>query len=222
MLETILLISPLVIGAVIAAVNSDAIANTLDKFRAWLSRKREDYSQRPGKVSGYFLTPSFSSLLKVTEWTDKVQHKGLQTGIRITAYLYLFAIIVIVALAAAYIILLIAVAILMIWLILWLLGHMLGGSEERKVTQQRTPREQSFFEGMIPFGSTEKEKLDALFGEKDLEIHDDGTIHKPPAGLTLREKIGFMDEDGNIYDTRGFVNRTKIGRIDEDGNIKYW
>jgi len=220
MLETILLISPLIIGAVVVAVNSDAITTTLEKFRAWLSRKREDYSQRTGKVSRYFLTPSLSSLLKVTEWTDKVQNKGLRSGIRVTAYLYLFAIIVVVGLTAAYVILIIAVAILMIWLFLWLLGHMLGGSEERETREVRVPREQGFFEGMIPFGSTEKEKLDALFGEKDLEIHDDGTIHKPPAGLTFREKIGLIDQDGDIYDTRGFANRTKIGRIDEDENIK--
>lgn len=70
MLETILLISPLIIGAVVAAVNANAITNALNKFRAWLSRKREDYSQRPGKISRYFLTPSFSSFLKVKEWFD--------------------------------------------------------------------------------------------------------------------------------------------------------
>lgn len=78
MLETILLISPLVIGAVVAAVNSDAVTNWLDKFRAWLSRKREDYSQHTGKVSRYFLTPSFSSLLKIAEWSDSIQYKGLR------------------------------------------------------------------------------------------------------------------------------------------------
>jgi hypothetical protein len=217
MLETILLISPLIIGAVVAAVNSDAITNTLDKFRAWLSRKREDYSQRPSKVSQYFLSPSFSSLLKVTEWTDSVQHKGLQAGIRIAAYLYLFAIIVVVALAAAYIILLIAVAILMIWLFLWLLGHMLGGGEVRETSRGiRLPREPY---NLQVFGSTEKEKLEALFGEKDLEIEDDGTIYKP--GF-IREKVGFIDDQGRIYDTRGFANRTKIGHIAEDGSVKDW
>lgn len=220
MLELVIFFSPIVIGAVIAIANSDAIENALEKFRAWLYRKREEYSQRPGKVSRYFLAPSFSSLLKIAEWSDNIQHKGLQAGIRVAAYPYLFAIIVIVALVAAYIILLIAVVMLMISLFLWLLGHMLGGGEVRQISRGiRLPREAYILESAIPFGSTEKEKPEELFKEKDLEIEDDGTIYKP--GF-IREKIGFIDENGKIYDTRGFASRRKIGHIDEDGRVKDW
>lgn len=92
--ETLFLIlglSPLVIGGIIAAVNSLNVNNSTEKIEAWTRRQQSLVTTKKGWFSRYIINPILWALVKFFNWTDSFTHRGTKNGVRIAATLYLIA-----------------------------------------------------------------------------------------------------------------------------------
>ncbi len=90
-LNIILLLSPLVIGGVIAAINSDGTNNATERAEGWTRRTQKKASLSNGKFSRYIANPILWAIVKFCDWTDGFTHRGLKNGTRVAATLYLIA-----------------------------------------------------------------------------------------------------------------------------------
>jgi hypothetical protein len=92
--ETLFLIlglSPLVIGGIIAAVNSLAVNNSTEKIEAWARKQQSSAATKKGWLSRYIINPILWLLVKFFNWTDSFTHRGIKNGVRVAATLYLIA-----------------------------------------------------------------------------------------------------------------------------------
>jgi len=90
-LNIILLLTPLVIGGIIAAMNSDSVNNTTEKAEAWTRKTQSNTSVKDGWFSRYIANPILWIIVKFSDWTDSFTHRGLKNGTRVAATLYLIA-----------------------------------------------------------------------------------------------------------------------------------
>lgn len=87
----ILAASPLLIGGIIAAVNSEAINNGTEKTEAWIRRMYYKISAKKGWFASLVIFPILWVLVKFSDWTDSFTHRGLKNGTRVTTTLYFIA-----------------------------------------------------------------------------------------------------------------------------------
>ncbi len=109
-LNILLVISPLLVGAIIAALNSDkanaATEQAEARVRAWRDRALASHSN----LVSILWAPLLKVIVKFFDWTDGFSHRGLKNGVRIAAVLYVIGIWLLLIYAA----IVIALAILMI------------------------------------------------------------------------------------------------------------
>ena len=84
----IVLFLPLVIGGVIAAINADELNDLVDKLEVWLRRRKQRLAEKRGWFSKYVVGPLLWAIVAVCDWTNGFLHRGLKTGVRVTAMLY--------------------------------------------------------------------------------------------------------------------------------------
>lgn len=88
LINILLVISPLLVGGIIAALNSDkanaATEQAEARVRAWRDRA---LASRSSFVS-ILWAPLLKVIVKFFDWTDSFSHRGLKNGVRIAAVLY--------------------------------------------------------------------------------------------------------------------------------------
>ena len=92
--DTILIIlglTPLIIGGIIAGFNSIKVNNRTEKIEAWTRRQQFNVSTKRGWFSRYVLNPILWILVKFFNWTDSFSNRGIKSGVRVSATLYLIA-----------------------------------------------------------------------------------------------------------------------------------
>src|SRR5262249_21962398 len=105
------LLLPLLLGGVVAAVNSTRI-NALTEFvEAKARARRSQAAARTGFVYRYVLYPPLWSIVKFSDWTDGFAHRGLKNGARVSATLYLIGLWVVILYMAAIFVLAIAIVV---------------------------------------------------------------------------------------------------------------
>ena len=88
-LSVLLFTIPLIIGVIIAAINTDSINDATEKSEAWSRRQQATLSLKKGWFSRFILSPILSLIVFFCNWTDSFTHRGLKNGTRVTASLYL-------------------------------------------------------------------------------------------------------------------------------------
>jgi hypothetical protein len=223
----ILLISPLVIGGIIAALNSEGVNTATEKAEAWARKTQGNISKKNGWFSRYIINPILWIIVKFCDWTDDFTHRGLKNGVRVAATLYLIAawcFILYSLFMIAVILIISAVIIYVFYYIVFVLlsnsdGSVKSGYERgRNIFQNSNERqpdvtEMSGFRGQKIYSGTNwfNEELKG-------RVDDEGNIYSGTNWLN-EEKIGRIDKDGAIYKGTNFFNEEKIGRIDHNGNI---
>jgi hypothetical protein len=86
-----LLTTPLIVGGVIALINSDLSNGLTERIEAWIRIRQEKNSYNNGWLARLVIQPMLSILVKFSDWTDSFSHRGLKNGVRITATLYFVA-----------------------------------------------------------------------------------------------------------------------------------
>jgi hypothetical protein len=87
----LLWILPLLIGGIIAAINSDSVNETTEKAESWTRRTQTNVSARNSWFYQYITNPVLWTIVKFCDWTDSFTHRGLKNGVRVAATLYLIA-----------------------------------------------------------------------------------------------------------------------------------
>ena len=223
-LNIILLLTPLVIGGIIAAMNSDSVNTTTENAEAWTRKTQSKTSLKDGWFSRYIANPILWIIVKFSDWTDGFTHRGLKNGTRISATLYLIAAWCFILYAAF----MIAVVLVIAGVVLYIVFKVLINSNED--VKRGYEKGQSVFNSNSQRRQEDVTDYTGLKGKKiysgtnwfneELKgrVDDDGNIYKGTNWFN-EEKIGRIDEDGNILEGTNFFNETKVGRIDEDGNL---
>lgn len=222
-LNIILLITPIAIGGIIAALNSESVNNTTENAEAWARKTHTNLSAKKGWFSRYIINPILWIIVKFCDWTDGFSHRGLKNGVRVAATLYLVAAWCFIL----YTVFMIAVILAVVAIVLYILSKVLvntnddvrkgydsgkrvfqnSNQSDRDVTEIAGLRGQKIYSGTNWFNEELQGRVD-----------EDGNIYSGTNWLN-EEKIGRIDEDGTIYRGTGFLNEVKVGRIDSDGNI---
>ena len=87
----LILISPLVIGGIIAAINSTAINKATESVEAATRSRQNKTAAGNSKLSRYVTNPILYAIVLFCNWTDGFKHRGLKNGARVAVTLYLIA-----------------------------------------------------------------------------------------------------------------------------------
>jgi hypothetical protein len=87
----LLWILPLLIGGIIAAINSESVNDTTEKAESWTRQTQINVSARSSWFYQYIINPVLWIIVKFSDWTDSFTHRGLKNGVRVAATLYLIA-----------------------------------------------------------------------------------------------------------------------------------
>jgi len=223
-INIILLLTPLVIGGVIAALNTESVNNTTEIAESWTRKTQSKVSRKDGWFSSYIANPILWIIVKFSDWTDSFTHRGLKNGVRVTATLYLITAWCFLLYAAFMILLVLAIVAVVLYIIFKVL---INSNDDVK---------QGYEKGQRIFNSNNREREDivnnyaGLQGKKVFSgtnwfneelkgrVDDEGNIYKGTNWFN-EEKIGRIDEDGNILEGTSFFNEKRVGRIDVDGNL---
>ena len=218
------MLTPLVIGGIIAAMNSERVNNTTENAEAWTRKTQSKTSLKDGWLSRYIINPILWIIVKFSDWTNGFTHRGLKNGTRIAATFYLIAAWCFILYAAFIIAVVLVIAGVVIYIVFKVLfnsnedvkqGYEKGQSVSNSNTQRRK-------EDVIGYTGLKGKKIYSgtnWFNEElKGRVDDEGNIYKGTNWFN-EEKIGRIDEDGNILEGTSFFNETIVGRIDEDGNL---
>ncbi len=86
--SAIIWLSPLIIGIVIALINSTAVNNVTESIERWFRRAQNKVSVGGGWFNNLVLNPVLWVINKFSDWTDSFKHQGLKNGVRISSSLY--------------------------------------------------------------------------------------------------------------------------------------
>lgn len=240
----ILLVAPLLIGGIIAIVNSDEVNNMTENIEKWLRNAKNNVSLKRAWFSRFILNPILWSFVTFSDWTDDFAHRGLKNGTRVTVSLYLigvWAYILYAALSFAIMLTIVGVIFYILFKILinsnpdvkkgYDLGRGIFRQSNKKVPEEEKMvgfRGQNIYSGTNWFNEELKGRVDDegniysgtnWFNEEKIgRIGNDGRIYKG-TNLFNEEVVGRIDEDGNIHKGTNWFNEEKTGRIDNDGNI---
>lgn len=221
-LNLILLLTPLAIGGIIAAMNSQAVNNSTEKAESWTRKTQSNTSQKDGWFSSYLLNPVLWMIVKFSDWTDSFTHRGLKNGTRVAATLYLIAGVVYLLIAVFLIMVALAIGALVLYIVFKVLinsnenvrsGYETGKSVFQNTSQKKDVAEMVGIRGQKIYSGTNwfNEELQG-------RVDEDGNLYSGTNWFS-EEKIGRIDEEGTIYKGTSFLNEEKVGRIDGDGNI---
>jgi hypothetical protein len=217
--DVIVLLMPLFLGGLIAAVNATQFNNLTEgaeaKVRNWQSRT----SGRTGFFFRYVVNPPLWSIVKFCDWTDNFVHRGAKNGTRVAATLYLIGLWLLVLYAAVIVVIAIVILVVALYIAVKLLGSSSGGSE---VTYTRTRTRQPENDEVIDHVGLRGKKVyggTSWFNEElKGRVDDNGNLYRGVNWFN-EERIGRIDDEGNIYSGTGWMNEEKVGRVDRDGTL---
>jgi hypothetical protein len=158
----IFLLSPLVIGGLIAVINNEGVNNFTEKIEAWIRRVQINAYGSSSFITNWFVRPIFWVLVQFHNWTDKMISHGLKNGIRITASLYFLLLAIYTAVAIGFVV---VMAILVFYGFIFVMRFM--GNEDSNSTTSGFNLGSSIFSSG---GSSKKEY--SLFGKDKISYFD--------------------------------------------------
>lgn len=197
-----LFLLPLIVGAIVILAKSKQPVLWTDKFSNWVNQKKEAADKGDSH-----LKPLYWGLDKIMGITGKINDDFIRSGVRIALSLY-FVVIFIYAALLVIVILAIVIIIALISLLKDRSGSS-GGYEN--ITHPRPPN----LLQKLDRNQAGKSIIAKFFNQPSIRIDSDFKIYDDVA---LPVKIGEIDSEGKIYDTRG-ITRTIVGLIENNGDI---
>ena len=225
-LNIILLLTPLVIGGIIAAMNSDNVNNTTENAEAWTRKTQSKTSIKEGWFSRYVANPILWIIVKFCDWTDGFTHRGLKNGTRIAATLYLIAAWCFILYAAF----MIAVVLVIAGVVLYIVFKVLINSNEdvknsyekgrrivgptgsgRRVNQETGVIQEK---GMFGYNDTDqridpetgKVQTKGMFGWNDTETR----IDQETGNIQKEGMFGYNDSETRINPDTGIIQKNGL------------
>lgn len=218
-LNVVLLLVPVLIGAVIAAINTSQVNDATEGAEARLRGWQQRTSARTGFVSRYVFNPLLWAIVKFCDWTDGFDHRGLKNGARVAATLYLIGLWLLILYAAVIVVIAVVILVVVIYIAAKVLSSSSGSSE---VTYTRSREVQNDDDDVKAHVGLRSKKVYAgtnWFNEElKGRVDDDGNLYRGTNWFN-EEKIGRIDGEGNIYNGTSWASEVKVGRINEDGTL---
>lgn len=209
---SLLLLGPMLVGGMIAAMNSDAANGATERAEAWVRRKHGVTSGSTGWLKGYILNPLLWAIAKFCDWTDNFSHRGLKNGARVTAALYIIA----AWLFVLYLAVIAVIAIVMIGIALYVAFKILGSTSDTDDDNvERTSGSDVAYRrrGSVSYTKT------GMFSEEETGRTDESGRVFRKTGMFSEEEIGRIDEEGRAFEKTGMFSEEQTGRTDADGRI---
>ncbi len=218
--ETIVLLIPLIVGAVQALKKYEAIDDLTENFNDWItekSRRTGRGNNTPAKIARFTLVPLYSLFTTIHDLTENIQDFGLRAGIRIASYLYLVAFLFVIFITIGWKVLILAVAAFVLLIVFVVIRNSLPGRRSTTFSDSS----QNFVEKIWPFfrSDSTRERVAGLFDVEQIDVDYTGNILTYEKGdKPGKKKIGRVDKHGHIYDTRSAA-AVKVGWVDERGRV---
>jgi hypothetical protein len=219
-LELVLLLTPLLVGGLIAALNKDGVNDATEQVEAWVRSRQQRTSLATGWFMRYVINPVLWAIVKFCNWTDGFAHRGGKNGVRVGGSLYLVAIWLMLIYAA----IMIVIAIVIIIVSLWILGKFLSssnGTTEYRYTRSAGRSEREEEEDVPAVGLRGQNVYSGTnwFNEELTgRVDSEGNIYKGTNWFN-EDRIGRIADDGTIYRGTSFMNEEIVGRVDEKGTL---
>ena len=198
---------PLVIGVVVAALNSESVNEATEKAEAWARAKDARLDDTSGRLSRYVAKPLLRAIAKFSDWTDNFGNRGLKNGARVAGTLYLAIAWAYILLALVQIIIAIAVVALIVYVGFKIL---LNNSDDVRRGYEATRR----VVGTAPPGHRVNPET-GIIQEKGLIgwIDTEQRVDPETGRVQTKGLIGWMDTDTRI--------EQQSGRIQEKGLLGF-
>ena len=214
--KIIVLVTPLVIGVIIAAINNQWLNGTIEKVEPWVRRRQQSAAQKRGWFSKFVTHPPLWTITKFCDWTDGVAHRGLRSGLRVTATLYAIA----AWLFVLYVAFIVVVVILVLFVCLLVLGLIL------KLKEGTSPGRASSDDTRRAMHDGRSEEKETFLGGKYTQYYDkEGdavATEEVKERLLGGQYVQCYDKDGNEIGTKELKETlfggTYVQQYDEEGN----
>jgi len=225
----LILLVPLMIGAVITALRLTPVSATVNSIENWLRRGSARAAAREGKFARFFQRPFFGSCLAIWRWTTPISDVHLRAGVRATTLIFVCGIAINLIVIALYVIVVIAVIVIGFAIFFWILS--LSGQGERKVVTRHTtdwfgrPKQEHFDASGRKVGESVAD-TDWLGNPKMVNKDASGNIvgeSRPDTDWLGNPKTVHTDADGtrigeSLPDTDWLGTPTTVHK-DADGNV---
>jgi hypothetical protein len=236
MLLYILLFGPLVIGAIVALINSEGVNNTTEKAEAWTRKKQSNSATKKNWFTKFIINPVLWLIVKFSNWTDGFAKRGIKNGVRVALTLYLIIAWCYLIYLAVLAIIFIVITIAIIYVVFKVLinsdpdvkrgydasQRIFGSVRRGKRVNPETGRIQE--EGLIGWKDTDQ-RIDPDTGNLQEEgfigWKDTGTRINQETGNIQREGfLGYEDSETRVNPETGIIQRKGfIGWEDTDERI---
>lgn len=131
---------PLLLGGVIAIINSEKVNYRSEKIEHWFRKKLDSAREKRNKFVRIVVRPFLFMIVKFFDWTDRIKHIGIKDGIRVASMLYFGSIWLTLLVYATMIIVGLILAVIAIYLIYLVLIIYDGGDTSRSSVSESKPR----------------------------------------------------------------------------------
>jgi hypothetical protein len=214
-------VSPLIIGGIIAAVNSDDINNATEKAEAWTRKTQSKVSKKKNLLNRYLINPVLYTLVVFSNWTDSFKHCGIKNGVRVAATLYLIAAWCFLIYAAFMVVLFLVITAVVIYVAIVVIGALLNGSNTANNDFRTSFEKGRRIVGPVGAGKrinqeTGRIEKDGLFGWNET----DERIDPDTGNIQTEGFFGWQDSDTRINQETGNIQKDGFfGYSDSDTRI---
>ncbi len=140
----LLLVSPLLVGAIIAVVNARAINGATERAESVIRGWQRRIAASGAWYSRFLLHPLLRAVVAFCDWTDRLTHLGLKNGTRVAATLYLIAFWLIALYIAVMIVLGLVALAVSLWVVFKVLENSGSTSDAKAPARERQSTGGSF------------------------------------------------------------------------------
>lgn len=206
-----ILVAPLVVAGIVAAVNSEATNGATERLEAWTRALQRRTAASGGWFLGYIVNPVLWMIVKLSDWTDGFTHRGIKNGTRAAAALYVIAAWLFLLYVALIVVVVVVIAVLAIYVAFKIFAAV-AGSPASETEGESSP-------GYKAVRGSKSYKKTGIFSDEEVgRIAEDGTTFKK-TGIFSEEETGRTDADGRVFRKTGMFSEEEVGRIDADGRV---
>jgi hypothetical protein len=223
----VLLFGPLVIGAIVALLNSESVNNTTEKAEAWTRKTQSSTATKKNWFSRYVINPILWLVVKFSNWTDGFTQRGLKNGVRVAITLYLIIAWCYIIYAAVMAIIIVTISLVIIYVLFKVLVNsnpdvkrgydmsqrIIGATGKGKRVNPETGRIQE--EGFLGWKDTDK-RIDPETGN----VQEEGFVGWKDTGTRVDQETGTIQKKGLIgWDDTDERIDTETGKHQKKGLI---
>lgn len=214
-----LLLVPLFIGGIIAAINANQVNDATESAETRLRGWQRSSAARTGFFFRYVLNPLLWAIVKFCDWTDGFAHRGAKNGTRVAATLYLIALWLLLIYAAVIIVIAVVILIVVFYIAAKVLSSSSGSTEVTYSRPRPARNDEDDVRGNVGLRGKKVYSGTNWFNEElKGRVDEDGNLYKGTNWFN-EEKIGRIDDEGNIFKGTSWANEVKVGRVDKDGTL---